>query len=90
MVGWLRARRLRLLLLRFLFWLKGYSYAALKELDRDACPPWPDALAVVPHLHVIHVVGLHAMNAMTSWPSCPDVAGCSSPSCASSGASPIS
>jgi len=66
LVGWLRAHRLRLWLLRFLFWLKGYSYAALRALDRGACPPWPEALAAVPHVKVVHVVGLPLRRHLTT------------------------
>ena len=58
LVGWLRARRIRWPLTRLLLWWQGHAVAALDDIDRAACPPWPGALARVPHLKVIHVVGL--------------------------------
>jgi len=57
LVGWLRRRPFNFGLVRLLFWWKGFAFSALNEIDRDACPPWPDALAAAPHLDVIHVVG---------------------------------
>jgi hypothetical protein len=58
LVGWLRRRRIRWVLTRLLLWQRGYAVAALDDIDRAACPPWPEALERTPHLKVIHLVGL--------------------------------
>ncbi|HBI44619.1 MAG TPA: hypothetical protein DDY78_17480 [Planctomycetales bacterium] len=58
LVGWQRSRPIRWPLTRLLLWWKGYAVAALSDIDRAACPPWPEALARASHLKVIHVVGL--------------------------------
>ena len=56
-IGWLRRHRLNWLLVRLLFWWKGFAFSVLSEIDRAACPLWPGALEAVPHLDVIHVIG---------------------------------
>jgi hypothetical protein len=57
MVGWLLRRRFRTLLVRLLFWSRGYSFAALRELQRG-----PEGILDVPwripdQMTVIHVAG---------------------------------
>ena len=56
-VGWLRAHPIRRQLVRLLFWWRGHSFAALDDIDQDACPPWPGALDVAPWLDAIHLIG---------------------------------
>ena len=56
-IDWLRTHRLNRWLVRLLFWWKGFAFSALDEIDRAACPAWPDALAALPNLDAVHVVG---------------------------------
>ena len=58
LVSWQRSRPIRWPLTRLLMWWKGYAVAALDDVNRTACPPWPEALARACHLKVVHVVGL--------------------------------
>jgi hypothetical protein len=57
LIGWLRKHRLNWWMVRLLFGWKGFAFSALDEIDRAACPVWPEALNAAPHLEVIHVVG---------------------------------
>lgn len=65
-IGWLRGHPVNRWLVRLAFRWKGYAFSALDEIDRDACPPWPDALAAAPHLEVIHVVGFPLQRHLTT------------------------
>ncbi len=56
LVGWLRRRPLRSLLIRTLFRLRGYSFAALRELDRTPDEP-PAPLRLAAHVQAVHVTG---------------------------------
>jgi hypothetical protein len=55
LVDWLRRHPVRRLLVRTMFWLRGYPFAVLDELDRqpDHAPP----LRVPAHMQVVHVTG---------------------------------
>jgi len=66
LVSWLRSQRVRWWLTRLLFWFKGYTFSALDEIDRCACPPWPGALECAPHLRVLHVVGFPLQRHLTA------------------------
>jgi hypothetical protein len=66
LVGWLRRHRVNWWLVRLLFWWKGFSFPALNEIDRAACPPWPGALDAAPHMDVIHVVGFPLQRHLTT------------------------
>jgi hypothetical protein len=64
LVDWLRRRRLRMLFIRMMFWLRGYPFAVLRELDRE--PDDAPALRLPAHLLVIHVTGFPLQRHLTN------------------------
>jgi hypothetical protein len=64
LVAWLARRWFRSLLIRLFFWYRGYPYAALKEIDREACTS--DRGSQIPRFKVIHVVGFPRQQDLTS------------------------
>jgi hypothetical protein len=57
MVRWLRERPMRALMVRLLFWLRGYSYAALHELERGPTGLLGGAFRVPESMTVVHLIG---------------------------------
>ena len=57
LVGWLFARRWRVLWFRLLFWLRGFEFSALPELARGPGTLLGAPLRLPEHLRTIHVVG---------------------------------
>lgn len=62
LVAWLRARPVRWWLVRLLFLVKGYPFAALGEIDRVARPSYVDVSRTL----VIHVVGVPLARHLTA------------------------
>jgi hypothetical protein len=57
MVGWLLRRPLRCCVIRLLFRLRGYSFAALAQMQRGRAGLLELPLRLPPHLKVIHLFG---------------------------------
>ncbi|MBY0521967.1 MAG: hypothetical protein K2R98_01125 [Gemmataceae bacterium] len=57
LVRWLFERRPRAMLIRLLFWLRGYSYAGLQELDRGPAGLLDGELRIPEHVTVVHLLG---------------------------------
>jgi hypothetical protein len=68
LAGWLLERRLRTAWVRFLFWLRGYKFAVIRELEYGPGTPLDFDPPLPPHLRVVHVVGFplvrHLSNAL--------------------------
>jgi hypothetical protein len=66
LVGWLMRRPLRRLAVRSLFWLKGYSFSALHDIDRshDGSPAVSTRLPS--GLRTIHVIGVPRIRHLTT------------------------
>jgi hypothetical protein len=66
LAGWLRRRPWRLLPIRLLFWLRGYHYAALADLERRPGGTLDFAVQPPAGLRVVHVVGFPLARHLTS------------------------
>jgi hypothetical protein len=57
LVSWLLRQRWRLPLIRLLFWLRGYDFGALRQLERRPGGLLDFELRPPEHLRIIHVIG---------------------------------
>ncbi len=65
-IDWLKSRPVRTFTTRLVLWWLGHPSAALEEISREACPPYPDACNRVPHMQAVHVVGFPLERHLTS------------------------
>ena len=66
LAGWLLARPVRSLLVRWLLRLRGHSFAVIRELDRTSGGVLDRPMSLPPRLRAIHVVGFPRVRHLTT------------------------
>jgi hypothetical protein len=66
MVNWLHSKRLRMLCIRSLFWLRGYDFRVIRDLRRGPGSPLDFELQLPDHMKMITVVGFPLTEHMTN------------------------